>query len=796
MPGSTHSPGEEPAEDSGQLIDFPRQGGSEPPPKDNLPLRLTSFIGRKQEIADLRKLLTTEARLVTLTGPGGSGKTRLALAVASGLVEEFEDGLWWVGLASVSNPDLVPQTVASTLSVREIPGRSVTDALVEHLKEREVLLALDNCEHLVASCAALCGTLLRACPKLKILATSREALAIAGERSWQVPPLSSPDPRVQAAGELGRFESVRLFVERARYRRPDFELNAETAPSVAEVCRSLDGIPLAIELAAARVGALSVAQISDRLGHSLKLLSGRDRSVPERQRTLRAALDWSYGLLDEAERTLFGRLSVFAGGFTLEAAEAVCAGDETEPDEVLDLLEHVIDKSLVVAEPGEEDALRYRLLETIQQYGMEKLAEFGEAGKVRRRHAEYYLALAEEAEPELSGSRQRIWLERLEAERDNFRADLSWALESGEANLGLRLAGALGEFWHTHGPLSEGRRWLEMCLSGEDGASSPYARAKALNEAGWITVFQGEAGTVLLEESLALFKELGDKAGIASALANLGQAAGLYGDIERVRALREEAEALRREPLDPRAILKLLQFLGAATYYEGDQARLVALTQENLALSRKLGDMRNVVTCLILLGMISLTQDDHEVAAPFEEALRLSHNLGDELNVFYCLLGLAGVAGSRGEPARAARLWGAAEILQEASGIRPPPVHRSEYGYEDRIVATRSRLGDGKFQVAWSEGRAMAPEEAIEYALDSPQKSEEPGAQPAYPGGLSAREVEVLKLVAHGLTNAQTAKELFISPNTVNRHLNSIYHKLGVSSRAAATRFASEHNLL
>ena len=511
---------------------------------------------------------------------------------------------------------------------------------------------------------------------------------------------------------------------------------------------------------------------------------------------MRAALDWSYELLDEAERKLFGRLSVFAGGFTLEAAEAVCAGDEAESDEVLDLLEHVIDKSLVVAEAGEEDALRYRLLETVRQYGMEKLAEFGEAGRVRRRHAEYYLALAEEAEPELSGSRQGIWLEQLEAEHDNFRAVLGWALESGEADLGLRLAGALGEFWHTHGPLSEGRRWLEMCLSEEDGASSPYARAKALNEAGWITVFQGDEGTALLEESLALFKELGDKAGIASALANLGHAAGLYSDIGRVGALREEAEALRREPLDPRAILKLLQFLGAATYYEGDQTRLVALTEENLALSRELGDTRSVVTCLILLGMISLTQDDQEgAAAPLKEALRLSHNLGDELNAFYCLLGLAGVAGSRGEPARAARLWGAAEILQEASGIRPPPVHRSEYEYEDRIVAARSRLGEGKFQAAWSEGRAMTLEETIEYALESPQTPEESGAPPAYPAGLSVREAEVLKLVTRGLTNAQIGQELFISPNTVNRHLSSIYRKTGASSRVAAARFATQHRL-
>jgi predicted ATPase len=511
MPGPTHSPGEESAEGGGQLIDFPRGTGSKPPPEyNNLPLQLTSFIGREREIAGLEKLLVGEARLVTLTGSGGSGKTRLALSVAAELAGDYEDGVWWVELASLSDPDLVPQAVASALGMNEAPGRSLIEALVEYLEGREVLLLLDNCEHLVEACAALCDVLLHACPKLRILATSREALGVAGERNWPVPSLSFPDPHsLPRIEELGRIESVRLFVERVRSRRSEFALDSRNAPSVAEVCRALDGIPLAIELAAARIGTLSVAQISERLEHSLGLLTGRDRTSPERQRTLRGALDWSYELLEEEERELFGRLSVFAGGFTLEAAEAVCAGEGIEHDEVLDLLGHVIDKSLVVAEPAEEGALRYRMLEPVRQYGWEKLQESGKAERTRKWHAEYYLALAEEAEPELSGVNEGVWLERLEAEHGNLRAALGWSLEDGDAGLGLRLAGVLGGFWYKHGHLSEGRMWLDRELA-EGSAAPAIERATALDQAGWIALYQGdlEPSVALLDESLSLFKEL------------------------------------------------------------------------------------------------------------------------------------------------------------------------------------------------------------------------------------------------------------------------------------------------
>jgi non-specific serine/threonine protein kinase len=462
--------------------------------------------------------LTTDARLLTLTGPGGSGKTRLALAASSGLSERFEDGVWWVELAPISDPALVPQAVARALMIGEEPGSSFTETLVRDLASTELLLVLDNCEHLVRGCVQFAYALLQACPNLRILATSREALAVEGERGWPVHPLSSPESQTSSAGELEHHESVQLFVERARYRKPDFELDSRNASSIAEICRRLDGIPLVIELAAARVGTLSAAQISNRLGRSLKFLASRDRRAPERQRTLKAALDWSYELLGGAEKGLFARLSVFAGGFSLEAAEAVGA-ERTDEVEVLDLLSRLVDKSLVLV--AERDgAARYRLLEPVSQYAEEALRESDGETQTRTRHAEYYLALAEEVEPELSSADQGVWLERLEAEHDNFRTALGFSLEGGDSELGLRLAGVLGGFWYKRGYLGEGRWWLERELAGS-GASTALERARTLDQAGWMALYQGdlEPAVELLRESLGLFEEREDEPGVGASLA-------------------------------------------------------------------------------------------------------------------------------------------------------------------------------------------------------------------------------------------------------------------------------------
>ena len=742
--------------------------------RNNLPIVRTSFVGRERETVEVRRLLAMTG-LLTLTGAGGSGKTRLALEVAGGLASAYPQGVWLVEFAPLSDASLVPQAVAHALDVPEIPGRSTEDTLAAHLQTRNLLLVLDNCEHLVDAVARLTETLLGSCPRLRVLATSREPLGVRGEALWTVPPLSLPDSEgTSSVRALAGAEAVRLLVDRARLRLPGFELTGENAEAVGRICRKLDGMPLAIELAAARMGALAVEQVAQRLDDSLKLLTGGGRTVEPRQQTLRATLDWSHGLLSEAERKLFGRLPVFAGGWSLEAAEEVCSGEGIEREDVADLLSRLVDKSLVVAGAEQEGALRYRMLEPVRQYARERLEESGTAERVWERHAQYYLELAEgadaqEAEREFGGARQVSWLKLMESEHGNLRAALCWSLDKdtepdGRAaqELGLRLAVALLWFWHTHDYQIEGRRYLERALSGKSAPTTTRLRARASNAAGVLALFQADYGAskALIEEALALYRELGDKEGIAAGLTNLGLLAvlGQRDDIPLPAALEELGE-LKSQLKNRNTLAYLLILEGLIALRRGDLELSLTLHEESLELFREIPDTQGIIMCLGALGLVALIRGDYEGAPPLlREGLRLGWETDYKVTIQYTLYGLACVAASQEQPVRAAQLWGAVQGMQEAYGVHPTPETLSITDYEGRLAAARSQLDEEAWSGVWAEGKAMPLERAFEYALSEQEAldpsapgEERPDREP--PERLTRREREVALLVERGLTN-------------------------------------------
>jgi predicted ATPase/DNA-binding CsgD family transcriptional regulator len=827
----------------------------------NLPVQLSSFVGREAEMAEIRNLLDS-TRLLTLTGPGGSGKTRLALRVGEEMARQgtFEHGVWWVELATLSDPLLVPKAVALALNVAEQPGHALIDTLVETLRSQHTLLILDNCEHLVAACAGLTEALLHTCPHLHLLTTSREALNIGGETIWLVPPLRVPDtyylPPIEG---LLRYEAIQLFVDRVRAVLPSFALTQENARTVVQICRRLEGIPLATELAAARVKVLALEQIADRLDDAYHLLTSGRRTVLPHQQTLRTTMDWSYDLLSAPERDLFRRLSIFSGSFTLEMAEAICAGEGIEEGEVLDLLSRLVDKSLVVVGEGRHET-NYRLLGTIRQYGQEKLREAGEEMCLRRHMRDWYVALAERAEPELLSTQQPVWLDRLEAEHDNVRAVLSWAIEQGEYEIAARIGGALWRFWMMRGYLSEGFRWLVRALDGYTERSP--VRAKALHGANVIAGFQNDYGSAekLVQESLEIWQSLGDRRGTAYALMSLGVLADQQRDYSRSASCYEQSLELQREEGNLYGVALALSSLSVVVLYQGDAMRAAKLSQESVALFRKQGDSRGIASALtnlalalvqqgayerasacceeslalrqklgdkggsahtlVVLGRLALGQGDYvQAALHFRRSLALRQETGEQEGIVAAVEGLAEVAGCVGQLERAARLYGAAGQIRDALGSPLSPI---EHAYHERaIAALRSQLGDPSFARLLAEGQALTLEQALQEAEQIQTEMLEPAQLPnqsissvkaisqplpsdplptsASRGnsfGLTAREIEVLRLVTLGLTYAQLAEKLVISPRTADAHLRSIYSKLGVTSRSAATRLALEHHLI
>jgi predicted ATPase/DNA-binding SARP family transcriptional activator/DNA-binding CsgD family transcriptional regulator len=826
---------------------FPKKGGERSPAggpektsstsRHNLPAVRSSFIGREREMLEIKRELSM-TRLLTVVGAGGSGKTRLALEVARDLVEVYPDGVWIAELSGLSDGTLVPQAVAGALRIREQPGQPLVDTLIDALRAKNMLLILDNCEHLVEAAARLVDMLLDSCPRLRVLATSREPLDVEGEVRWPVLSLSVPDtPRSPTRWEVESSEAARLFVERAADRCSGFTLGPENTGAVAEICRRLEGIPLAIELAAARVGLLSVRQISERLEDSLGLLTGGGRTRTPRQRTLQGALDWSHDLLSEQEMVLFRRLSVFSGGWTLQAAEAVGTGESVRRGEVLELLSGLVEKSLVVAETTEKGEVRYRLLEPIRHYARQKLEESEEAEVVRRWHAEFFLALAEEAEPKLRGPEQGKWLDRLESEHDNLRAALDWSAER-RAESGLRLSAALWQFWYVRGFLSEGRRRLEEGIARHPAAPAKV-RAKAFDGAGWLAQAQGdyESARALYEEQLKLSHALEDEGGIARSLGNLGSVALSQGEHERATGLLRKSLALHRKLGSQEETITVLLDLGAsassqgdlaqaivwfreglafcrefgdkfgaaaslgnlgkATLLRGDHERATTLLAESLALFRELGDRLDIAVALIHLGFAALSHGEHERSAELlEESLQLSRELGDKLSIAKSLEGMASVAAVRGRAHQAARHWGAAQALRENIGA---PVLSDELTlHEPYIDAARTQLARGAWEAAQEEGERMTLEEVGEYALSENEAIPSVTVPPEdkAPHSLTRREEEVATLVARGLTNRQVASELSISEHTAATHVRRILKKSGLHSRSQLSSWVTEQGSL
>ena len=696
---------------------------------NNLPQQVTSFIGRERELATIQESLA-RARLLTLTGAGGSGKSRLALQVAAEALDGFPDGAFLVELAPLAGPSLVASTVASVLGAKEESGKPVLATLTDHLKSKRLLLLLDNCEHVLDASAGLADALMRSCPGVKVLATSREALGISGETTYRVPSLSLPDPkRPQTPESLSHFEAVQLFIERAVQTSPAFVVTNENAPALASVCFRLDGIPLAIELAAARIRSLSIEDIDAKLDGRFRLLTGGSRTALPRQQTLRSLIDWSYDLLSSPERALLRRLSVFAGGWTLAAVEAVGAGDEVESWAVLEGLTSLCDKSLAVAEPS-GTTMRYRLLETVRQYARERLAETDESDAVRGRSKDYFLGLAEDADPRLMQEEGPVWFRNLQAEHDNLRAALEWCLDPNnpaeDGAAGLRLCAALDNFWYLGSHVREARASLQSALARTTGERT-RERTAALRRYGFFTNYQGDpdAARSPLREALAIATELGDASGAGRALKDLAWIAGQQRDWPEGRRLLEESRERFEESGDAFGLSQAVHELGILAEYQGEFSRAQALYEEALRMFRELGNHERAVWTLHGLGYLALRREDFaEAGRMLRESLRLFCDLDDGPGKIRSLERLASLALAQGREARAVRLLGAVAAAREAIGAPPPPSEREEG--EQILEAARSALGGPAFGEAWADGQTTPLRQAVEDALADGNEGKEP----------------------------------------------------------------------
>jgi predicted ATPase/DNA-binding CsgD family transcriptional regulator len=871
----------------------PRDNMNTSSPMWKVPATFTPLVGREREVAAISTFLSqTEKRFLTLIGVGGIGKTRLSLEVAQLLRSCFADGVCFVELAALRDPGLVVPTLATRLGIKEGGREPIVERLKGTLRDKRLLLLLDNFEHLLPA-APQVEELLAACPALHIIVTSRTPVRVRAEYLFPVAPLALPDlSRLPEPSVLAHTAAVALFVQRAQAIQPGFQLTSANARIIAEICVRLDGLPLAIELAAARVSVLSPPELLARLSSRLGLLTRGAWDLPERQQTLRKTIQWSYDLLSAEEQRLFRCLSVFVGGCTVDAAETVWTtlSDDQGAGQVLNGVASLTDKSLLQRTEQEGQESRLVMLETIREYGLEMLAACQELEATQRAHAAYYLALAEEAEGKIGGQEHAAWVKRLEREHDNLRTAMHWFLEQGkDREAALRMSAGLHVFWAIQDHFLEGRTFLEQALARSEGAAPPV-RLKALIAAVAITLHAGDlsrceafckeclslcrtledkfgrgfslfalgciaryrenfaAARSLFEESLALAREMGYKEGMLWSLLFLAYLAYEQGDDRSVRLLCKECLTFSREGNIPqfawpfflsrlaqlhlfalgdaktgRALLEesLAIFqerndtLGKADYYriaalvalqQGDVTTARACAETSVRLSREAGRRPWIARMLALLGKVMAASGDlTEAGALSQKSLATVQELDDQGRITFGVEGLASVAAAQGEVAWAVRLWGAAEALRYvlALSVLIPPFERAEY--KRAVAAARAHLGEQAFAAAWAEGRTMTLEQVLAWreppSLPEPVPSANPATSaitppPAYPNDLTEREVQVLRLVAQGLTNTQIAERLVVSPHTVHAHLKTIHSKLGVTSRSAATRFAVEHHLV
>jgi predicted ATPase/DNA-binding CsgD family transcriptional regulator len=775
----------------------------------NLPIPLTPLIGREPDLTTIQYLLQRDdVRMVTLVGPAGVGKTRLGLQAANAMQRAFADGLAFIPLAPILDPNLVLPTIAQHLNRPPSP-----EALIDYLVDKEILLLLDNFEQIIAAGPSL-AELLMACPDLKLLITSRESLRMRGEHEFPVPPLTQS-------------LAVTLFVQRAQALQPDFVLNSDNAATVAEICHRLDGLPLAIELAAARIKFFPLPVLLARLGHRLQVLTSGPRDLPERHQTLWSAIEWSYDLLTMGEQRLFRRLGVFAGGCTLDAASHVA------PMEVKSGVEPLIDKNLLRPVTDMEGEARLQMLETIREFALEQLAISGEANAIHRAHAEYYRGLAEYAEPQLIGNDVSAWLERLEREHDNLRAALSWTLEHGDADTAQRLSGALWRFWFLRGHLGEGRKCLEATLAMQ-GEVPPSIKVKVLSGAGYLAATQSDysRAETLCETALEIARGLDDEQSMALALFGLASTANWGRDYIRARSLFESSLEIYRKLKDGWGIASTLAYLGNVLYFQGEYESARPLFDEALALFHNMGQVWGIAFTLYSRGLLAINQHDLRSAQrDLEESQRYLRQLGDRRGLIRTIAGLAkvGLEQKRYLEARAlileamtltrevgdrwtasvmldlmgsfsaqqhqaqlaAQLFGAAEALRAAIGAPLSPAFRD--WRERGLRITNAQLPSESLARLWDEGRAQTPEAATQlFETIKPPVT----ALHARLGDLTAREIDVLRLVGDGLTDAEIAERLVVSVRTVNAHLRSIYSKIDVTSRTAAARWGMENGLI